>query len=282
MKIYKTINEYKRWRNSLPHDDGLGFIPTMGALHDGHKALIKEGVEENKHTVVSIFVNALQFNSQTDLETYPRTLEQDLKICEELGVSSVFAPNHDEMYSPGHSACCEVEGLDKYLCGASRPGHFKGVCTVVLKLFNIIAPTAAYFGQKDFQQARIIQRMVEDLKIETKISTIKTIREPSGLAISSRNLHLSPEMKEKAAGIYRGLSKTEKMFLKGEKDSSNLIGIAQEEILSSSPDKIDYLTIVSQKILESISKIEEPAVIAAAVFYGGIRLIDNVLLDPNH
>jgi pantoate--beta-alanine ligase len=173
-----------------------------------------------------------------------------------------------------------VEKLDQYLCGATRPGHFRGVCTVVLKFLNIITPTVAYFGQKDFQQARIIQRMVQDLNMTVIISTMPTVREPSGLAISSRNLRLSSQVKERASAIFRGLSKAQKMYTEGEKNSSALEHLARQEIDASCPDSIDYLTVVAQKSLHPVSRVEGPAVLATAVFYDGVRLIDNILLEP--
>jgi pantoate--beta-alanine ligase len=182
------------------------------------------------------------------------------------------------MYRDSHLTYCEVQQLDQHLCGAARPGHFKGVCTVVLKLFNIIEPTVAYFGKKDFQQAAIIQRMVSDLNLNLQISRQETVRESSGLAVSSRNLKLSPEELHKASAVYRGLQKALQAFLHGEHDSELLIETASKEISASQPDKIDYLSIVSQDTLQPLARIDRPAIMAAAVFYGGTRLIDNVEL----
>jgi pantoate--beta-alanine ligase len=280
MHIHKTAEEYKLWRKTLSADISLGFIPTMGALHEGHKALIETGVRENHFSVVSIFVNPIQFNSAQDLETYPVCLEADLALCRGAGVSAVFIPETAGMYDRNHLTYCEVEQLDKHLCGATRPGHFRGVCTVVMKLFNIVKPDIAYFGKKDFQQAVIIERMVKDLNIDVKILKIDTVREPSGLAISSRNQRLSEPEKKRAAAIYRGLKRAKEMFFKGELNSAVLIRAAEREINSSGPENIDYIQVVSQSNLQPLKKIGEPSLLAAAVFYGNTRLIDNVELNP--
>src|SRR4051794_33191993 len=192
MEILKTIEAYRAWRKRLPAHETVGFVPTMGALHAGHMRLIAESRKAHPLTVVSIFVNPLQFGPQEDLARYPRPFEEDCRLCREAGVAALFSPEPKDFYAPDHAVYVDVEGLDQYLCGASRPGHFRGVCTVVLKLFNIISPTAAYFGQKDIQQALILRKMVSDLSVDLRMEIVETVREASGLALSSRNVYLTP------------------------------------------------------------------------------------------
>ncbi|MBF0430254.1 MAG: pantoate--beta-alanine ligase [Fibrobacteria bacterium] len=280
MKTYKTITDYRNWRKQLPLGASIGFVPTMGALHQGHMSLVKASCGINSVTVVSIFVNAIQFNSKKDFEKYPVTLERDLEMCKKAGVDAVFIPSQNTMYGENHSTFCEVEQLDTHLCGATRPGHFKGVCTVVLKFFNIIMPTVAYFGQKDFQQAAIICKMVEDLNIHIKIDIKETIREPDGLAMSSRNVRLSVLERERALSIYRGLQKAKQQVHSGIHDTRQLIEVLTAEIEKASPKKIDYISVVSQQTLQPLKELNEPAVIAVAVFFGDTRLIDNIVVEP--
>jgi len=250
----------------------------MGSLHAGHMSLIEKSLDENDSTLVSLFVNPLQFNDKNDYQNYPVDLESDLSKCEELGVTAIFAPDQQTMYAENHCTYCNVPGLENTLCGASRPDHFKGVCTIVLKLFNIIRPTRAYFGQKDFQQSRIIQQMVSDLNVDIHISVEPTIRENTGLAMSSRNELLNSDERNRAGALYKGLKEAKKSWQKGERKSSNLIKITEKWIKDSNPAKVDYISVVKQSDLQPTNEIVEPSLIAVAVYYGNVRLIDNILL----
>ncbi len=279
MHILRSIKEFNKWRQSLSPQAIVGFTPTMGALHKGHMALIEECVKANTHSVVSIFVNQKQFNDNGDFANYPRPLEQDLDICRGLGVSAALVPEHNDMYPPGFTSYCDVEGLGLYLCGASRPGHFRGVCTVVLKLLNIVQPQFAYFGQKDFQQAHILKTMAGDFNLGLELVIMPTVRERSGLAMSSRNKRLTPAHLDAAPVIYKALTMAREQFLAGEQDAKVLINTARITIQQSGPDSIDYIEVVSQTGLQPVTTVTRPAVLAAAVFYGDVRLIDNILLE---
>ena len=257
----------------------------MGALHAGHMKLIEECHASCELTVVSIFVNPLQFGPNEDLTRYPRPFERDRNLCEQAGVDILFAPEASAFYAPDHATYCEVEGLDRHLCGASRPGHFRGVCTVVLKLFNLVQPRRAYFGKKDIQQALILRKMAADLSLNLEMILVDTVREPSGLALSSRNAYLSDEDKQRATSLYRGLSAARNAYQNGECNAEILKSIVRNEIDSGPvgadnypPNRIDYIEIVSQSKLEPIAIIDQPAVIAVAVYYGKTRLIDNILI----
>lgn len=278
MDVFKTIDSYRAWRRGLPAGESVGFVPTMGALHAGHIKLAETSRDENRRTVVSIFVNPLQFGPSEDFSRYPRPFEEDLRKCREAGVSAVFAPEAATFYSPDHSTYVNVDGLDLHLCGASRPGHFRGVCTVVLKLFNIIQPAKAYFGQKDIQQALILRKMTRDLSVDLDLVIVETVREPSGLALSSRNVYLSEDEKIRATSLSRGLFKAKEAFARGEKSADALRGIIRAEIEASAPTRVDYVEVVSQSGLAPLTRVEGPAVMAVAVFYGKTRLIDNLLL----
>ena len=278
MEILKTIAAYRAWRKSLPADSTVGFVPTMGALHAGHMKLAAEARAANAETVVSIFVNPLQFGPGEDFSRYPRPFEADAQLCREAGVSAIFAPEAADFYPPDFSTYCEVAGLDKHLCGASRPGHFRGVCTVVLKLFNIAQPTRAYFGQKDIQQALILRKMVRDLSLDLEMIVVPTVREESGLALSSRNIYLSPDEKGRATALSRGLFKAREAWEKGERAAAALAAIMRAEIEASAPTRIDYVEAMPQATLAPADTLTGPSVLAVAVFYGKTRLIDNVLL----
>lgn len=278
MEILKTISDYRNWRKSLPPDQSIGFAPTMGALHAGHLKLVAESRKANPITVVSIFVNPLQFGPAEDFSRYPRPFEDDSRLCREAGVSAIFAPEASDFYAPDFSTYCEVASLDKYLCGAARPGHFRGVCTVVLKLFNIVRPHRAYFGQKDVQQALILKKMVRDLSLDLEMVIVETLREPSGLALSSRNVFLSAGEKDRATALSRGLFRAREAWSRGEKSAAVLKGMIADIIEASSPTRIDYIEAVSQADLAPRDTLAEPSVLAVAVFYGKTRLIDNVLL----
>jgi pantoate--beta-alanine ligase len=278
LEILKSIAAYRQWRNALPAGRDVGFVPTMGALHAGHLKLVETSRAANADTVVSIFVNPLQFGPSEDFARYPRPFEEDTRLCREAGAAAVFAPEAGDFYPPDFSTYCEVAGLDKYLCGATRPGHFRGVCTVVLKLFNIVRPRRAYFGQKDIQQALILKKMVRDLSLDLEMEIVETLREPSGLALSSRNVFLSPDEKGRAVALSRGLFRAREAWARGEKSAAALKGILTTEIEASSPTRIDYIEAVSQADLAPKDALAGPSVLAVAVFYGKTRLIDNVLL----
>lgn len=280
MEIFKEIDAYRAWRSSRPPSETVGFVPTMGALHQGHLKLVETSRESTTHSVVSIFVNPLQFGPSEDFSRYPRPFEEDVRLCTEAGVSALFIPDAAHFYATDHSTYCEVQGLDQHLCGATRPGHFRGVCTVVVKLFNIIQPHMTFFGQKDIQQALILKKMTRDLSLNLDFRIVPTVREDSGLALSSRNHYLSPDEKNAARSLFQGLAKAHAAFVKGEKSSSNLIAIVEQEILASSPTRIDYIQIVSQHLLQPVDSIQVPSVMAVAVYYGKTRLIDNFLVNP--
>ena len=258
----------------------VAFVATMGALHEGHLALVKEARGSSDIVIVSIFVNPEQFNDDGDLERYPRDLTGDAALLAEYEVDYVFAPEDSEIYPEGFSTYVYVEGISEGLEGASRPGHFRGVATVVTILFNAIRPDLAFFGQKDAQQVAVIKRMTSDLGFETEIVVVPTVREESGLALSSRNRILSAEEQEKAAVIFKGLREAKLAFRAGERNAAKLIEIVQERIAAEPLAAIDYVSIVDARTLEPIEKVSETeTLIAAAVRFGSVRLIDNVVLN---
>ena len=257
----------------------VGFVPTMGYLHEGHVSLIRCSKKDNDITVVSIFVNPIQFGKNEDLDRYPRDLDRDLEICEREGVDYLFYPSVDEMYPEGFSTYVEVEGITEKLCGAFRPGHFRGVTTVVSKLFNIVQPDRAYFGEKDYQQLKVIQRMVKDLNMDVEVIGCPLIREEDGLALSSRNKYLTPEERKSALSISKALFNAKKMFENGEKDPEKVIDEIKN-MISSQPfvKKIQYVEVVDPETLTPKKRLEKGDVIAVAVFVGNTRLIDNIKL----
>lgn len=249
-------------------------VPTMGALHHGHLELVRlarEAAGTDGTVVVSIFVNPIQFDQAADLEAYPRPLEADLIKCQAAGVDVVFVPDADAMYYPDRSVTVTETLLSRSLCGASRPGHFDGVCTVVLKLFLLSGCHAAMFGEKDFQQLAIIRRMVRDLDVPVEILECPTIRESDGLAMSSRNSRLTAKQRADAPRIHRALTAAAKL-----RDMEGILSSAQAEISASPLARIDYISLVDAETLQPVSKLKRPAVLAAAVFYGEVRLIDHV------
>lgn len=258
----------------------VAFVPTMGALHEGHLALVKEARASSDIVIVSIFVNPEQFNDKGDLERYPRDLTGDAALLAEYEVDYVFAPEESEIYPPGFSTYVYVEGVSEGLEGASRPGHFRGVATIVTILFNAIRPDLAFFGQKDAQQVAVIKRMTADLGFETEIVVVPTIREESGLALSSRNRILSPEDREKASIIFAALREAKIEFKRGERNAAKLIEIAQARIGTEPMAAIDYVSIVDPRTLEPLEKVgDTETLIAAAVRFGNVRLIDNIVLN---
>ena len=258
----------------------VGFVPTMGALHAGHLSLVKESRQMSDVVVVSIFVNPTQFGRGEDFEKYPRDLTTDAGMLADYGVDYVFAPERDEVYVEGYSTFVTVEGLADSLEGASRPGHFRGVATVVTILLNTIRPDFAFFGQKDGQQVAIVKRLTKDLGFETEIVVSPTVREESGLAMSSRNAYLGAETREKASVIFRALREAKIAFKNGERNASRLAEIARKIIESEPLAEIDYVSVVERDSLASVDNIEDKeAMIAVAVRFGGVRLIDNVILN---
>lgn len=276
MKTVATVAALRSARAKLK--GSVGFVPTMGALHEGHASLMRRSVKENRHTVVSIFVNPAQFGPKEDLEKYPRTLKQDLKLCREAGVDVVFTPTSDLMYPPGFDTWVEVEKLSRPLCGEFRPGHFKGVATVVCKLFNLVQPTRAYFGRKDAQQALILTRMVEDLNMPLEVITCDTVREHDGLAMSSRNRYLSPQERERALCISRALFEVKRLFDKGERDVDHLTSVLEAGV-GAEMDEVQYAEIRRLADLSEFhERMDAPALAAVAGMVGTTRLIDNVVL----
>ena len=257
----------------------IGLVPTMGALHIGHISLIEAAVKDCDFVVVSIFVNPTQFEPGEDFEKYPRPLEADLEICKKAGVDVVFAPSPQQIYPAENVTWVNVEKLTEPLCGRSRPGHFRGVTTVCAKLFNIVAPDAAYFGRKDAQQGIVIRRMVADLNMPLEIVIYPTVREPNGLAVSSRNQYLTVQQKKDAANIYKSLQTCRRMIDAGTIETNQIIAEMQKILQQVPSIEIEYVSIVDAETLESIEKIAGKVLIAVAVKIGPARLIDNILVD---
>ena len=258
----------------------VGFVPTMGSLHDGHFSLVRDARASNDIVVVSIFVNPTQFNDKKDLEKYPRDLTADAARLAEFDVDYVYAPERDEIYPEGFSTYVYVEELGETLEGASRPGHFRGVATVVTIFFNTIRPDCAYFGQKDAQQVAIVKRLTRDLGFETEIVVLPTVREESGLALSSRNSLLTEEARQKAAVIFRALRDAKVAFKKGERNALKLVETVQKEISEEPLARIDYISVVDQQTLQPIEKVGDgEAMIVVAVYFEDVRLIDNIVLN---
>ncbi len=257
----------------------IGFVPTMGYFHQGHLALMKRAGEIADRVVVSIFVNPTQFGPNEDLDRYPRAIERDLKLAAEAGVDLVFMPEPEELYPPGFQTWVSVEGLSKGLCGASRPGHFRGVATVVAKLFNIVQPDLALFGEKDYQQLQVIRRMVKDLDFPVEIVAHPTVREADGLAMSSRNSYLDPSQRKSALCLKKALDLAEDLVRGGEDRSDRVTG-AMKELISAYPEtRIDYIFIGDPDSLEPVDEISGRVFVALAVFVGDTRLIDNRVIS---
>jgi pantoate--beta-alanine ligase len=257
----------------------IGFVPTMGFLHEGHLSLIRAARAENDVVVVSIFVNPAQFGPGEDFQKYPRNLDRDKPMAEQAGTDILFCPSAEDMYPEGFSTYVEETKLSKHLCGLSRPTHFRGVTTVVLKLFNIVLPDIAYFGQKDAQQALIIKRMARDLNLLVKIKVLPIVRENDGLAMSSRNSYLSSEQRKGATVLYKALMEARRLIDSGETRADRIKSKMREIIASVKEAKIDYISIVNQDTLDDIEEMRGNVLIALAVFIGATRLIDNLELD---
>jgi len=259
----------------------IGFVPTMGALHEGHGALVDASVAECDVTVVSIFVNPLQFGPAEDFHKDPRDLEADKAFCQARGVDFIFAPSEKEMYPEPPRAFVEVEELTAGLCGAFRPGHFRGVTTVVTKLFHIVMPDVAYFGQKDYQQLAVIRRMVDDLNFPVEIRGVPTVREADGLAMSSRNRYLNPEERRAATALYRGLTAAKALLEQGERNADRVRQRVREELAKEPLVREQYVEVVDADDLSQVSYIDGRVAVAVAAFVGTTRLIDNIVFDPS-
>ncbi|MFB0564209.1 MAG: pantoate--beta-alanine ligase [Candidatus Aminicenantaceae bacterium] len=280
MKIIRIIKEMKAVARELKSEGKtIGFVPTMGYLHEGHISLVKKSVQMADVAIVSIFVNPTQFGPREDFKEYPRDIKRDLEILEREGVDFVFFPDENEMYPNGYKTYIEVHDLDKKLCGRSRPGHFKGVCTVVLKLFNIVDPDMAFFGQKDAQQAIILKKMIEDLDLDVRLHVLPIVRDKDGLALSSRNEYLNPEERKAALVLRRSLQKAKEMIKEGERKVPRIIQRMMEIIGKEPLARVDYVEIVDLDELNSPDIIEKrDTLIALAVFMGKTRLIDNMMV----
>jgi pantoate--beta-alanine ligase len=278
MKVINDIYGMRRWsRESRRAGKKLAFVPTMGALHEGHLSLMREGARLADSLAVSIYVNPVQFGPAEDLGRYPRNLEDDLRKSGEAGADVAFVPADATIYPEGYQTFVTVEEVTKPLCGASRPTHFRGVTTVVAKLFNIVEPDVAVFGEKDFQQLVAIRRMVRDLEMGVEIVGCPIVREPDGLAMSSRNKYLSAEEREAATSLYRSLGAAHEMIKDGETDARKIVERVTDIIESARPMRVDYAELVNADTLARLDRFERPALLALAAFAGNTRLIDNRL-----
>lgn len=266
-------NIIKKWKNQ---DLSIGYVPTMGYLHEGHLSLIKKASKNDK-IIVSIFVNPMQFGVNEDLATYPRDLERDAKLCENEGVAVLFTPSVEQMYPKDFSSYVDMNSLTDKLCGAKREGHFRGVCTILMKFFHLITPDVAYFGQKDAQQCAVVKHMVEDLNLDLEIEICPIIREKDGLAKSSRNVYLNEAERKAALVLSRAIFLGENLIKKGERESKIILQAMREELQKESLARIDYIELVNPKTMQNLERIEDSALGALAVYIGKTRLIDNFL-----
>ena len=277
MRVVKTISDIRALRQRLKGT--VGFVPTMGFLHEGHLALVKRAKTENSAVIISIYVNPTQFGPKEDFGAYPRDLDRDLELLRKEGTDIVFVPLDDEMYPPGFSSWVDVEKVTERLEGASRPGHFRGVATVVAKLFNIVQPARAYFGQKDAQQVVVVKRMVADLNMNLEVVVVPTVRESDGLAMSSRNIYLSPKERQAATILFKALTLAQRLWRSGEKDAEKIrrqmTALIQKEPLA----QVDYISIADAEMLKESNSLDRPAVASLAVRIGKTRLIDNMPLE---
>ncbi len=279
MKICKTIDEMRLAAREVRRaGKRLGFVATMGALHEGHLSLVRAAKSLCDVVAVSIFVNPLQFGPAEDLAKYPRTFERDSQLMESEAVDILFAPTPAEMYPTGAATYVTVEGLSDKLCGRSRPGHFRGVTTVVAKLFLIVEPDVAFFGQKDAAQSTIIRRMVQDLNLPVEIVVCPIVREPDGLAMSSRNAYLTPQERKSALVLHRSLMEIKNRFDRGECSAANLIAAGRQLLSHEAGVRLDYLEIVDPSTLDPVTQLDKPTLVAVAAFVGNTRLIDNIVL----
>ena len=280
MVVVQKIQEMKEIAKKLKKEGkSIGFVPTMGYLHEGHLSLVRLSKQQNDITIMSIFVNPIQFGPNEDYDRYPRDFERDKSLAEKEGVDYIFYPSVEEMYPEDFKTVVSVKKITEIMCGKSRPGHFDGVETVVLKMFNIVNPDRAYFGQKDAQQLAVIKQMVKDLNLDVEIVPCPIVREQDGLAMSSRNVYLSEEERKSATVLYRALNLAKEMIEKGQKDVSSIKRAMEEMILKEKYTKIDYIEFVNNDTFEIISKVEGKVLIALAVFVGKARLIDNIVVE---
>ena len=276
MKVIETIAEMRQIRKQLA--EPVGFVPTMGYLHEGHLFLVRQTRADNPSVIVSIFVNPSQFGPQEDFKNYPRDTDRDLAMLEKENTDIVFMPSVDEMYPPGFDSWVEVGNITKKLEGASRPGHFRGVATVVARLFNIVQPYRAYFGQKDAQQVMVINKLVADLDMNVKIVTLPTLREADGLAMSSRNSYLDSEQRQAATILYEALQLAKRLYDTGERDAEQIRQKIEAHIHKQPLVNIEYISLTDTGTLDEFKRIEPPALVSLAVRIGNTRLIDNIVL----
>ncbi|HET7205142.1 MAG TPA: pantoate--beta-alanine ligase [Terriglobales bacterium] len=279
MEIFRTVEAMRSSSRSLRREGKrIGFVPTMGALHEGHLSLVRAAKAQSDVVAVSIFVNPTQFGPNEDFSRYPRTFERDCKLLEQEGVEFLFAPAGEEMYPPGATTYVTVESMSDKLCGRSRPGHFRGVTTVVSKLFNIVEADLAFFGQKDAAQVAIIKRLVRDLDIPVEIVVCPIVRETDGLAMSSRNAYLDPQQRKSALVLSRALRGVRQAFDQGERNPAELIAAGKKLFEEEPSVKLDYLEVVNPETLDALNELTTPALVAVAAYVGNTRLIDNLLL----
>lgn len=280
MELIKKINKMQARASSIKErKETIGFVPTMGALHEGHLGLIRKARDENDKLIVSIFVNPTQFDNKDDFNGYPRSLGEDLEIAEKANVDVVFAPSAEELYPDGFCTYVLQTKLTEPLCGKQRTGHFKGVTTIVTKLFNIVRPDRAYFGQKDYQQGAVIKKLVNDLNMEIEVKVLPTVREEDGLALSSRNKHLNTEERHSALSIHNSLIRAKSMYSSNVKNSKQIIEEMTAILNGAKHTKVEYVSIVNPDTLEDVSLINGRAVAAVAVWVGNTRLIDNIIME---
>lgn len=280
MEIYHRISDIRDYVKARRREGKkIGFVPTMGYLHQGHLTLMERAKEENDIVIASIFINPTQFGPDEDYEDYPRNLEHDAKLAKGVGIDIIFAPKVEEIYLKDACTRVEVDDLTTKLCGASRPGHFRGVCTIVTKLFNIVNPDRAYFGQKDAQQVLVIKKMVEDLNFDVKIVVVPIVREEDGLAMSSRNKYLSTKEREAALILFKSLTLAKNMIEAGKRDANLIKSQIIKNIENEPLARIDYVHIANEKNLKEVDLVTGKILIALAVYIGETRLIDNILLE---
>jgi pantoate--beta-alanine ligase len=278
MQVAATVGELRDLRRAMT--GAVGFVPTMGYLHEGHLSLVRAARQQNGHVVASIFVNPTQFGPNEDFERYPRDEERDLSLLRGEGVDAVFMPSVEEIYPEGASTFVEVEGLTDTLEGAHRPGHFRGVTTVVAKLFAIVRPTRAYFGRKDAQQLLVVRRMTRDLRFGIEIVGLPIVREPDGLAMSSRNAYLSPDERKAALVLSRALRRAGELSAAGERDAERLRAAMRSLLGEEALARVDYVSVADAETLRELERIDAPALVSLAVHIGATRLIDNITLEP--
>jgi pantoate--beta-alanine ligase len=280
--VLRTVASARQTLEELrSHKGSVGLVPTMGALHEGHLSLIRRAKSDGGLVVVSIFVNPAQFDAKADLRRYPRSVAWDRQLAQDAGADLVFVPTVPEMYPADYSTWVDVENLTAGMCGRSRPGHFRGVCTVVAKLLNIFKPQRAYFGEKDAQQLAVISRMVRDLDMEVEIVPCRIVREADGLAMSSRNVLLEAEERTQAPLLYQGLVAAQEAFARGERDARALESRVRSVLARATLARVDYVEVVSKTDLSAVESVEEECLVASAVWFGDTRLIDNITIGGN-